>query len=82
VTRTNSTDFNLTSQEIKVLKYIGHGATNHEIAQKLSIAKSTVRSHVHNIRTKLRITERALPVYAFKNRLVLLKDLRQETLMQ
>jgi DNA-binding NarL/FixJ family response regulator len=43
----------LSRRELEVLKLIGEGATNSEIAERLVIATSTVQSHVKRILQKL-----------------------------
>ncbi len=48
----------LTDRERQVLKLIGQGASNREIAQKLSLTEGTVRTHVHNILGKLGLANR------------------------
>ncbi len=48
----------LTEREQEVLKLVGQGASNREIAQKLSLTEGTVRTHVHNILGKLGLTNR------------------------
>ncbi len=47
---TVSTDF--TDKEIEVLKELVTGASNREIAQKLSIGQSTVKMHITNMLQK------------------------------
>lgn len=39
----------LTAREIKVLRLIAEGLSNHDIAKKLFISEPTVRAHVSNI---------------------------------
>lgn len=48
----------LTDREEEVLKLIGQGASNRDIAQKLNLTEGTVRTHVHNILGKLGLTNR------------------------
>ena len=48
----------LTSRESEVLKLIGDGLTNQEIAEKLVIEIGTVKNHVHNILEKLNVSSR------------------------
>ena len=48
----------LTNREIEVLRYIGVGATNREIAENLFITEYTVKNHVHNILDKLDLKNR------------------------
>lgn len=48
----------LTNREIEVLRFIGIGATNREIAENLFITEYTVKNHVHNILDKLDLKNR------------------------
>lgn len=48
----------LTDREEEVLKLIGQGASNRDIANKLSLTEGTVRTHVHNILGKLGLANR------------------------
>jgi DNA-binding NarL/FixJ family response regulator len=66
----------LTDRENQVLKLIAYGFTNREISRDLSISESTVENHIHNIYTKLRISNRAQAVgYAFQLEIILLNDI-------
>jgi DNA-binding NarL/FixJ family response regulator len=61
----------LTSREIDVLRSIGQGATNQEIAAALYVSEATVKSHVGHIFAKLGLRDRAAAiVFAFDHRLV------------
>ena len=48
----------LTARELEILKRIGKGNANKEIAAQLSIAEDTVKSHVGNILEKLGANDR------------------------
>jgi DNA-binding NarL/FixJ family response regulator len=48
----------LTSRELEVLKLIGEGLTNQQIADQLVIEVGTVKNHVHNILDKLNVSSR------------------------
>ncbi len=48
----------LSSREIDVLRLIASGKANKEIANQLSIAEETVKSHVSNILSKLHVNDR------------------------
>ncbi len=48
----------LSKQELKVLHLINEGFSNHEIAEQLFIAESTVKSHVSSILSKLKAKRR------------------------
>ena len=60
----------LTPTEFQVLRLIGQGKSNEEIAQALFISKNTVRSHIKSIYTKLNTHSRLqLALYAFNSAL-------------
>jgi NarL family two-component system response regulator LiaR len=48
----------LTPREIDVLKLLAQGLANKEIARELSISEKTVKTHVSNILSKLRVLSR------------------------
>jgi NarL family two-component system response regulator LiaR len=48
----------LTARELKVLRLIAEGLSNHDIAKKLFISEPTVRTHVSNILRKLHLDNR------------------------
>lgn len=48
----------LTEREVEVLKLVAQGTTNEQIADQLSIAEITVRTHVSNILGKLHLANR------------------------
>ena len=52
----------LTEREIEVLRLIGHGRSNSEIAHELWVAETTVKTHVTRIFTKLNLRDRAQAV--------------------
>lgn len=54
----------LTERERDVLRLLAAGHSNHEIAQQLVIALSTVKAHVHNIYGKLVVRSRTRAVAA------------------
>jgi DNA-binding NarL/FixJ family response regulator len=61
----------LTARELEVLRQIGGGATNAEIAASLFVSEATVKSHIGHIFTKLGLRDRAAAiVFAFDHRLV------------
>ncbi|HWF24152.1 MAG TPA: response regulator transcription factor [Solirubrobacteraceae bacterium] len=58
VTRGPELESLLSRRELQVLRLIGEGATNSEIAERLVIATSTVQSHVKRILHKLGVKNR------------------------
>ncbi len=51
----------LTEREAEVLRLIARGATNREIAKRLSISEGTVKNHVSNILSRLGLRDSSLP---------------------
>ncbi len=61
----------LTPRERDVLRLIGRGASNTEIAESLFVSEATVKSHIGRIFTKLDLRDRAAAiVFAFDHGLV------------
>jgi DNA-binding NarL/FixJ family response regulator len=61
----------LTERELDVLRLIGRGASNSEIAGELFISEATVKTHVGSIFSKLALRDRAAAiVFAFDHGLV------------
>ncbi len=61
----------LTDRELDVLRLIGQGATNQDIASKLGVAEGTVRTPVHHILATLGLANRNQAiVYALRQGLV------------
>jgi DNA-binding NarL/FixJ family response regulator len=61
----------LTSREIDVLRMVGAGLSNTDIAAELMLAEATVKTHVHRVLTKLSLASRAQAVvYAYETGLV------------
>ena len=61
----------LTPREREVLRLIGRGASNGEIAEQLFIGEATVKSHVGHILDKLELRDRAAAiVFSFDHGLV------------
>jgi DNA-binding NarL/FixJ family response regulator len=48
----------VSERELQVLKLLGESATNREIADRLIIAETTVKVHVHNLLNKLALRNR------------------------
>ena len=62
----------LTAREIEVLRELGTGASNRDIAKRLYISENTVRNHVRNILDKLHVSNRVeAATYAVREGLVL-----------
>jgi NarL family two-component system response regulator LiaR len=57
-TRPPEPEYELTSREMDVLTLLVDGLNNPEIAERLSISRSTVKTHVSNILKKLGVTSR------------------------
>ena len=61
----------LTERELFVLRLVASGASNQEIAQKLSISVNTVKSHLKNILDKLQLENRTqAATFALKHGLI------------
>jgi DNA-binding NarL/FixJ family response regulator len=61
----------LTPRELDVLRMMGRGASNTEIAKELFVSEATVKSHIGHIFTKLDLRDRAAAiVFAFDHALV------------
>jgi DNA-binding NarL/FixJ family response regulator len=61
----------LTPRELEVLKLVGRGLANNEIARELYISEVTVKAHLGHVLTKLGLRDRpAAIVYAFDTGLV------------
>ncbi|MDA8371174.1 MAG: response regulator transcription factor [Nocardiopsaceae bacterium] len=52
----------LTPRERDVLRHVGRGATNAEVAAALHVSEATVKSHLGNILTKLDLRDRAAAI--------------------
>jgi DNA-binding NarL/FixJ family response regulator len=58
----------LTERELHVLKLLGRGSTNSEIADELCVSTGTVKTHVGSILAKLSLRDRvAAVVFAFEH---------------
>lgn len=49
----------ITNREKEILTHLAHGQTNKEISKDLMLSPSTVRNHISNIFTKLKISNRS-----------------------
>jgi DNA-binding NarL/FixJ family response regulator len=67
----------LTERELEVLKLIGTGLSNGEIAAKLFLSEATVKTHFTRIASKLRFRDRVQAVvFCYENGLVQAGDTR------
>ena len=65
----------LTQREVEVLRLVAQGLSNQDIAQKLTISETTVRTHVSNIMSKLNTATRiAAALYALREGLASLDN--------
>lgn len=63
--------YSLSEREIEVMKLIGIGCSDAEIANRLAISEKTVRNHIVNIYDKLGVHSRARAVaWAWRHKLV------------
>ena len=65
--QSNKEDIDLSPREMEVLKLVGDGLTNAEIAEKLFLGESTVRTYLSRLLDKLQLRNRAAAV-AFATR--------------
>jgi len=73
----HAADDQLSAREIDVLRLIGEGNANKQIADKLSIAETTVKNHISNILSKLGANDRAHAVTIALNRGIIELDVRR-----
>ncbi|SDL85546.1 response regulator [Sediminibacillus halophilus] len=61
-------EHNLTPRELDILKQIGEGKSNKEIAAELSLSVGTVKNHISQLLDKLELRDRTqLAIYAIRN---------------
>jgi NarL family two-component system response regulator LiaR len=69
----------LTTRESHVLQLMGTGLTNDEIAARLVVSNSTIRSHISRLNAKLRINNRVqATLYALRQGLCSLEEVENE----
>jgi len=73
----HAADDQLSSREIEVLRLIGGGNANKQIADKLSIGETTVKNHISNILSKLGANDRAHAVTIALKRGIIELEARQ-----
>jgi len=63
-------DFPLSEREMEIVKCVGMGMTNKEIANELYLSIGTIKNHITTILQKLELRDRTqLAIYAVKNHL-------------
>jgi DNA-binding CsgD family transcriptional regulator len=60
--RLNTTRYELTKREVEVLRLVGVGLTNQQVAGSLIVSINTVRAHMYSIFTKLDVRTRGAAV--------------------
>ncbi|MCB1282518.1 MAG: response regulator transcription factor, partial [Salinibacterium sp.] len=62
----NSRTALLTPRELQVLELLSDGLQNKSIADRMDLSEHTVKVHVHNLITKLRVNNRTQAAAAFR----------------
>jgi two-component system, NarL family, nitrate/nitrite response regulator NarL len=57
----------LTKRESDVLRLVGRGSSNKEVARTLNVSVSTVKAHMHSVLTKLRVRGRGQAIARLRN---------------
>ncbi len=69
--RTSNPALELTPRELQVLRHIGYGLSNDEIARSMGISVETIKEHVQNILRKMTMKDRTqVAVWAVREGLV------------
>ena len=69
-----SLDDPLTNREIEILTYLAKGLRNKDIANKITLAPTTVKKHIHNICKKLDVHSRNNAVIKAQESGIILKN--------
>ena len=65
----------LTIREREVIRLVGQGLRNEEIAKRLALSEKTVRNHLTSVYDKLGVNDRLeLAIYAHRRRLASLDE--------
>lgn len=71
----------LTVRELEVIRMIGEGLKNKNIAERLFISEATVRHHLSSIYGKIGVADRLnLVIFAYQTGLVKLSEVRDESM--
>lgn len=70
----SSDDSHLTRREKEILKHVALGKTNEQIAKNLNISVLTVKTHVSNIYSKIKVPNRIQAIFWATQNYLLLKD--------
>ncbi|WP_337960816.1 response regulator transcription factor [Caloramator sp. mosi_1] len=61
-------DFNITEREYEIIKLVGGGLSNKEIASKLFLSEGTVRNYITGLLDKLNLRDRTqLAIFYLEN---------------
>lgn len=69
--RLRAPQVNLSSREIEVLRLVANGCSNTEVAHRLFLSETTVKSHLAHIYSKLDVSSRTAAVSAARRRGIL-----------
>jgi LuxR family transcriptional regulator of csgAB operon len=57
----------LTKREQQIIKLLGDGASNTQIAEELFVSENTVKAHLHNTFKKIKVKNRVQALLWVKN---------------